>query len=152
MLPLRLLSGPTHPGSAAGYADGPRADAWDTHHHSLLALSPHSSSWWRRRTDVAPGTHYNAVLSQEDADRKVAVEGKKGHVHLIHFDIGHAGGLPGHLTRFMVKFEYVRTEEPGAGPPSWEHTSPEWPIESMEAMCLHPSQPRMPALWNHIWR
>ena len=70
-------------------------------------------------------------------------------MHLIHFDIGHAGGVPGDLTRFMVKFEYIRTEEPTA--PSWLHTAPEWPLETMEDMCIA-DQPRMPALWESVWR
>lgn len=60
-----------------------------------------------------------------------------------------AGGIPGDLTRFMVKFEYIRTEEPTA--PSWLHTAREWPLETMEAMCIA-DQPRMPALWESVWR
>ena len=84
--------------------------------HTPLSIGP---------THVIPGTQYNGILSDEDRARAFPVDGPAGTLALTHFDIGHAAGV--NLLkrrRHMIKFMFMRTEEPKA--PSWNCRSEKW--------------------------
>lgn len=42
----------------------------------------------------------------------LALQGKAGTIFITHWDTAHAGGSPGAITRFMVKFAYLRVVHP----------------------------------------
>ena len=42
------------------------------------------------------------------------MQGKAGTVFITHWDTAHAGGAPGEISRFMVKFAFLRVVHPSA--------------------------------------
>ena len=96
-------------------------------------------------THVIPGTHYNKAMTDEDRARPIPIAGKAGTVSITHFDVGHAAGI--NLLdqpRHMIKFVYVRAEEPVA--PSWNCLESQWrrPKDLQAPYDLE-------VAWSHIW-
>ena len=69
-------------------------------------------------THAIPGTQYHKRLTDKDRQNAIPIAGKAGTVSITHFDIGHAAGINAlRQPRHMIKFIYVRAEEPTE--PSW---------------------------------
>lgn len=96
-------------------------------------------------THVIPGSHFHAGIADEDRAREIPVIGPAGTVFLSHFELGHAAGVNlSDRVRHMIKFLFMRTEEPGA--PSWQSTSTVWKTPEVVAAPydLEPA-------WRHHW-
>ena len=77
-----------------------------------------------------------------------------GGIVLIAFDLWHRGTentlAEGSPARYMIKLQWVRTEEPGAVP-SWNHT-PEGGAQRVAWPLADATSPALPELWHAIWR
>ena len=96
-------------------------------------------------THVLAGTQYHDVLTDEDRARTLPVDGRAGLVFLSHFDIGHAAGVNlQDRSRHMIKFIFMRAEEPGE--PTWECKHARWqaPKKLTAPYNLEPA-------WRSIW-
>ncbi|WP_028549709.1 HEAT repeat domain-containing protein [Paenibacillus sp. UNC451MF] len=78
-------------------------------------------------TGVLPGTqnYESRTFVPDDVEGEAVASGKAGTFALIHYDIWHRStpnilGKP----RYMLKFEFMRTEAPTA--PSWDCLDPQW--------------------------
>ncbi|WP_282936513.1 HEAT repeat domain-containing protein [Paenibacillus sp. RC67] len=78
-------------------------------------------------TGVLPGTqnYESRTFVPDDVEGEAVASGQAGTFALIHYDIWHRStpnilGKP----RYMLKFEFMRTEAPTA--PSWDCIDPEW--------------------------
>ena len=96
-------------------------------------------------THAIPGTQYHKKLTDEDRQNTIPIAGEAGTVSITHFDIGHAAGINEmNAPRHMIKFIYVRAEEP---------TSPSWDCQDM--MWQNPEKFDAPfdlsLTWSHIW-
>lgn len=97
-------------------------------HYSRFArimYYPQNSPTEMGPTHAIPGTQYHKKLTAEDRQNTLPMAGEAGTVAITHFDIGHAAGI-NHLKipRHMIKFIYVRAEEPTA--PSWDCQDTQW--------------------------
>ena len=97
-------------------------------------------------THVIPGSQYHDALTDEDRGRTLPVRGTAGHVFLSHFDIGHAAGVNlQERSRHMIKFIYMRAEEPTG--PTWNNEHSEWqPPRNLTAP--YDLEPAWRNLWN----
>ena len=96
-------------------------------------------------THAIPGTHYHKRLTDKDRQNAIPIAGKAGTVSITHFDIGHAAGINAlRQPRHMIKFIYVRAEEPTE--PSWNCRDHIWqnPETYKAPHDLH-------LVWSHIW-
>lgn len=99
-------------------------------------------------TGVMPGTQ-NFETRTFDADEskgEVTAAGEAGTFVLIHYDIWHrsTANLMG-LERFMLKFEFMRTQAPSR--PSWDNREPEWTTPASLAAPVYPNE----AMWRDAW-
>lgn len=99
-------------------------------------------------TGVMPGTqNYESRIFQEDDRKEEALaSGEAGTFILIHYDIWHRAtantlGQP----RYMLKFEFMRTEAPTS--PSWNNENLKWktPASASELFCQHEE------MWEETW-
>lgn len=96
-------------------------------------------------THAIAGTQYHKKLTEEDRKNTIPIAGEAGTVSVTHFDIGHAAGINElNAPRHMIKFIYVRAEEPTS--PSWDCQDTTW------------QNPRkfdapfdLSLAWSHIW-
>ena len=96
-------------------------------------------------THVIAGTQYHKRLTDEDRRNAFPVAGEAGTVSLTHFDIGHAAGInEAKRPRHMIKFIYVRAEEPIE--PSWDCQDTMWRNPQTFATPYELSLP-----WSHLW-
>lgn len=96
-------------------------------------------------THVIPGSQFHAGLEDDDRAREIPVTGKAGTVFLSHFDLGHAAGVNlSDRVRHMIKFLFMRTEEPQS--PSWQSTSTEW-----KKPAQIPAPCDLEQAWKHHW-
>lgn len=96
-------------------------------------------------THAIPGTQYHKKLTDEDRQNAIPMAGEAGTVAITHFDIGHAAGVNEmNKPRHMIKFIYVRAEEPTV--PSWDCKDVMWhnPKTFDTPFDLH-------LAWSHIW-
>lgn len=96
-------------------------------------------------THVVTGTQYHDNLTEEDRGRAEPVQGKAGLVFLSHFDVGHSAGVNlRDRSRHMIKFIFMRAEEPGD--PSWDFGSATWkpPKNLASPYKLEPA-------WQNMW-
>ena len=96
-------------------------------------------------THAVPGTQYQKWLTDGDPKKAIPLAGKAGMVSITHFDIGHAAGINKiNKPRHMVKFVYLRAEEP---------TEPSW--DCQDRMWRNPAHFEAPhnlnLVWSHIW-
>ena len=119
------------------------------HHHypryAMLLYYPQDTALEHGPTHLIPGSQYYPRLSQQDIQQGRPVAGQAGSLILIHFDIGHGAGVNLlRRTRFMMKFVFVRSEEPQG--PSWNCQETGWQM---------PAAPEAPhsleSLWSHVW-
>jgi hypothetical protein len=99
-------------------------------------------------TGVMPGTHNyeTRVFGPDESEGEALASGSAGTFALIHYDLWHRAtanvlGLP----RYMLKFEFMRTQAPTA--PSWACQNPEWKSQAT----LHPSLHKHEAMWKETW-
>ncbi|OXM83803.1 HEAT repeat domain-containing protein [Paenibacillus rigui] len=99
-------------------------------------------------TGVMPGTqnYESRTFVDDEAEGEAVASGKAGTFALIHYDIWHRStpnilGKP----RFMLKFEFMRTQAPTA--PSWDCVDPQWrqPVSYSSNMIEHE------AMWKETW-
>ncbi|MDF2723791.1 MAG: phytanoyl-CoA dioxygenase [Paenibacillus sp.] len=99
-------------------------------------------------TSVMPGTqnYESRTFAADTSDGEVVAAGKAGTFILIHYDIWHrsTANLLGR-ERFMLKFEFMRTQEPTA--PSWENSEAEWSTPAEIGSPLY----RNEAMWRDAW-
>jgi hypothetical protein len=93
-------------------------------------------------SEVLPGTQYSLIKPQNEADLARKICGEAGTLAIIHFDLWHRGGAnQTDQNRYMMKFQFTRTEEPES--PAWNAREAAW--RSPEAGdSLEP-------LWSQIW-
>ena len=96
-------------------------------------------------THAIPGTQYQKWLTAGDPKNAIPLAGKAGMVSITHFDIGHGAGINTvNKPRHMIKFVYVRAEEPSE--PSWD---------CQDRMWRNPANFEAPhnlnLVWSHIW-
>lgn len=96
-------------------------------------------------THVIAGTQYHKRLTDEDRQNATPIAGEAGTVSITHFDIGHAAGINEiREPRHMVKFIYVRAQEPTES--SWDCRDLMWRnpevFETPHDLSL---------AWSHIW-
>ncbi len=96
-------------------------------------------------THAIPGTQYQKYLTAGDPKNGIPLAGKAGMVSITHFDVGHAAGINKlNQPRHMIKFVYLRAEEPRE--PSWD---------CQDRMWRNPANFEAPhnlnLVWSHIW-
>ena len=102
-------------------------DSWSRRHHrprwAMAFYYPQDTPAERGPTGIVPGSHYHNRLDQ--GKREVALTGKAGTVAIVHYDLWHRA-TPNRTARnrYMVKFLFVRLEEPDG--PSWDATGKPW--------------------------
>ncbi len=96
-------------------------------------------------THAVPGTQYQKWLTAEDPKNAIPLAGKAGMVSITHFDVGHAAGINKlNQPRHMIKFVYLRAEEPRE--PSWDCQDRLWRNPA------HFEAPHnLNLVWSHIW-
>ena len=97
-------------------------------------------------TRVIPGSQYQDTISVEDHAFGIVPEGiQAGSCMLAAFDIDHAGmSNRADQTRFMVKFNFMRTTMPKQ--PSWNGGLDVWqPPNEINGRYSHPQ------LWSTVW-
>ncbi|MBD2846921.1 HEAT repeat domain-containing protein [Paenibacillus sp. IB182496] len=99
-------------------------------------------------TGVFPGTqnYESRVFEQEENAEEALASGKAGTFALIHYDIWHRS-TPNVLGqhRYMLKFEFMRTEAPTA--PSWDNQTPEWQAPT----ALNTPIAQHADMWRETW-
>lgn len=96
-------------------------------------------------THVIPGSQYHGSLVDEDRAREVPVTGPAGTVFLSHFEMGHSAGVNlSDRVRHMIKFIFMRTEEPTA--PSWSGGTTTWRTPD-DITAPHDLE----TAWRHQW-
>ena len=123
---------------------GLHKDSWSRRHHRLRwAMAfyyPQDTPVERGPTGVVPGSHYRNHLDQGDEGREVALTGEAGTVAIVHYDLWHrATPNSTEQDRYMVKFLFVRLEEPDG--PSWDATGKPWAGNG------HAEAP----MWHSMW-
>ena len=87
-------------------------------------------------TAFVPGSQYCNTEAGGTANKELALAVPEGSVALVHYDIWHRGTANiSNKNRYMVKFLYLRMEEPDS--PSWDCENPQ-PVINKD-------------LWGSIW-
>jgi len=96
-------------------------------------------------THAVPGTQYQKWLTAGDPKNGIPIAGKAGLVSITHFDVGHAAGINKlNQPRHMIKFVYLRAEEPRE--PTWDCQNRLWRNPA------HFEAPHnLNLVWSHIW-
>ncbi|GIX05722.1 MAG: hypothetical protein KatS3mg115_0125 [Candidatus Poribacteria bacterium] len=95
-------------------------------------------------TGIYPGTQYHDSRNFSPEESGVNALGSSGLVVIIHYDIWHratANRLD--KTRYMLKFEFARLDEPTA--PSWDNQEADWRLPEDLPPYRHE------ALWESLW-
>ncbi|MDF2725985.1 MAG: phytanoyl-CoA dioxygenase [Paenibacillus sp.] len=99
-------------------------------------------------TGVMPGTQYyeSRTFKSDECEGEVTAKGAAGTFALIHYDIWHRSTAnTAGLDRYMLKFEFMRTQAPTA--PTWENRNPEWVTPTAFSTPILPHE----ALWRDTW-
>jgi len=99
-------------------------------------------------TSVIPGTHLyeNRLFESDGSEIEALANGQAGTFALIHYDIWHRS-TPNVLDqpRYMLKFEFMRTEAPAA--PSWDNHEIAWSNPSS----LNVPISKQEMIWQETW-
>jgi hypothetical protein len=99
-------------------------------------------------TGVMPGTqnYESRVFQSDDTKEERLASGEAGTFAVIHYDIWHraTSNLKG-MSRFMLKFEFTRTQVPES--PTWNQLEKEWKQPSS----LYTPFARHDAMWKESW-
>ena len=99
---------------------------------------------------ILSGTQYYSNRITENNDGEVALSGEAGTVSIIHFDLWHrAMANQTDKTRYMMKFQFIRLDEPQA--PEWDVEDPNWKAEGLD-MNGNPAAKSHETTWRHVWQ
>ena len=120
-------------------------DSWSRRHHrprwAMAFYYPQDTPAERGPTGVVPGSHYHNRLDQGAEERGIALTGEAGTVAIVHYDLWHrATPNSTEQDRYMVKFLFVRLEEPDR--PSWDTTGEPWAGNG------HAEVPMLHSMWK----
>ncbi|WP_274649784.1 HEAT repeat domain-containing protein [Paenibacillus humicola] len=100
-------------------------------------------------TGVMPGTqnYESRIFESDEAEGEALASGEAGTFALIHYDIWHraTGNMLGQH-RYMLKFEFMRTEAPKAA--TWDNKAAEWQTPQSFSGPVIPQ----PDMWEETWR
>jgi len=110
----------------------------------MVMYMPQDTPLERGPTGVLPGSQQLHQRFEDADDKQRPTSGKAGDCLLIHYDIWHHKMENfTELSRYMLKFEFVRQAPPGS--PAWDFRDPDW----------HPPQSSVPygldPVWRHSW-
>jgi HEAT repeat protein len=142
------------------YNNSPKPGGWHKDSYWGYARMRNHRPWWAMimyfpqdtpvelgPTGVMPGTQLfeSRTFVDESSDEATAAGGA-GTFALIHYDIWHrsTANLLG-KERFMLKFEFMRTQTPSA--PSWDNRESEWLTPSDLNASIHSSE----VIWRDTW-
>ncbi len=118
------------------------------HHYpryAMLLYYPQDTPIAMGPTQIIPATYLHRKITPYDYERGFQASGAAGTCVLVHFDLAHGGSLNiADRSRYMVKFVFLRTEEPDT--PSWECRSELW-----ETPADHQSPQDQSVVWSHLW-
>lgn len=95
---------------------------------------------------ILPGTQYYNTRVTENNAGELPMSGEAGTVTLIHFDLWHrAMANRTDKTRYMMKFQFIRMDEPTA--PAWNVENPNWDngVANGQSRLSHEGT------WRHVW-
>lgn len=98
---------------------------------------------------VLPGTQYYSTRIGENNDGELPLSGEAGTITIIHFDLWHRA-MANHTdkTRYMMKFQFIRMDEPQA--PEWNTTDLSWKsVDSHQAS--NAASFTHEGTWRHVW-
>jgi HEAT repeat protein len=99
-------------------------------------------------TGVLPGTqnYQNRNFESDETEDQVKAAGKAGTFVLVHYDIWHRANanLIG-KDRFMLKFQFVRTQSPTE--PSWNNQEEDWVTPTEFTTSVHSHE----VMWRETW-
>ncbi len=110
---------------------------------AMIMYVPQATPIERGPTGVVPGSQYQMQKPDETLSPELAGCLEAGGFLLIHYDVWHRKMK--NFTadkRFMMKFEFIRMEEPAA--PSWDHADPAWTLQDLPGLDLS-------AVWQRQW-
>jgi hypothetical protein len=121
------------------------------HHHpwwAMVMYFPQDTPVDLGPTSVMPGTHLyeNRLFESDGSDTEALAYGQAGTFALIHYDIWHRS-TPNILDqpRYMLKFEFMRTEAPVA--PSWDNQETEWSTPASVQLPIAKHE----LIWEETW-
>ena len=98
---------------------------------------------------ILSGTQYYSHRITETNDGEVALYGEAGTVSIIHFDLWHrAMANQTDKTRYMMKFQFIRLDEPEE--PEWNVEDAEWNSEGLDIEG-NPAALKHETTWRHVW-
>jgi hypothetical protein len=124
-----------NPPSSEG--QGLHKDSWTRRQHrtrwAMAFYYPQDTPTERGPTGIVPGSHYYNQAPGEQVGDEIPLSGDAGTVAIVHYDLWHRA-MPNatEQQRYMMKFLFVRLEEPTA--PSWDCRTEEWPGGEDERM------------------
>lgn len=143
------------------YNASPKAGGWHKDSYWGYKRMRNHHPWWAMvmyfpqdtpvelgPTGIMPGTqnYETRTFEAEDPEGEALASGKAGTFALIHYDIWHRS-TPNVLgkERFMLKFEFMRTEAPTA--PTWDCRETEWRAPASFSTNIA----RHDAMWRETW-
>ena len=115
-------------------------DSWSRFQHrtrwTMAFYYPQDTPVERGPTGIVPGSHYYNNQPSADVGEETPLWGEAGSVTIVHYDLWHRA-TPNlvELPRYMVKFLFVRVEEPTA--PTWDGEGAAWDTDN--------------PMWNSVW-
>ena len=98
---------------------------------------------------ILSGTQYYSHRITEENDGEVALSGGAGTISVIHFDLWHrAMANSTDKTRYMMKFQFIRLDEPNE--PEWESEDTTWKINGFDEKS-NPAAKKHETTWRHVW-
>ena len=96
-------------------------------------------------TAVMPGSPYYLSRQQDSSETKFSAVGEAGTMAIIHYDLWHqATANQTDLTRYMLKFEFIRMKPPTI--PTWNNQDTDWCPPSDSQLLNDQS-----IMWQHLW-
>ncbi|MFC0472152.1 HEAT repeat domain-containing protein [Halalkalibacter kiskunsagensis] len=99
-------------------------------------------------TGIMPGTqnYESRIFPEDETEEEILASGKAGTFALIHYDIWHrANANQLGKSRYMLKFEFMRTEVPVA--PTWDNQEVEWKKTDTSLAPLLQQE----VMWEETW-
>ncbi len=117
-------------------------------HHSWWAMAfyyPQDTPVEIGPTAVMPGTPYYLSRQQDSSEIQFSAIGEAGTMAIIHYDLWHqATANRTDLTRYMLKFEFIRMKQPMT--PTWNNQDTDWQPPSNSPLLNDQS-----IMWQHLW-
>lgn len=100
-------------------------------------------------SSILSGTQYYSNRITEVNEGEIALNGEAGTISIIHFDLWHrAMANQTDKTRYMMKFQFIRLDEPEA--PEWNVEDTPWTINGYEEDG-NPAAQKHETTWRHVW-